>query len=386
MLYRKQNDFDKFRCIADKCPMNCCSGWQIVIDDKSLEKYNAYSGEFQKRLHSGIDFSESCFKQNNGRCSMLAESGLCDLQSNLGEEYLCDTCRLYPRHTEEFLDLREYSLSLSCPEVVRILLESKQHLSIEETEDDSEDDIDDYEDFDLFLFDKLTYAREQMLKVVKRDDISLQKKMDIIASAAFTLQGCYDEGEFTPMDDVTYKDVLPDGDNPRHGYNLFSNESTASNNNFSAKDNRQNMLDLSNQFTIDYSFKYMCESLELLLNLEELYPSWHDILEQTKIYWNKKGPDSSEWNQTMNPKPAKSFIFEKMLESLLFTYFCGSIYDGEIYARAMIAVMTVRWIMMISAADTGLTFEETVYLFSREVEHSDLNLNALIKWFEAELE
>ena len=42
---------------------------------------------------------------------MLAESGLCDLQSNLGEEYLCDTCRLYPRHTEEFLDLREYSRS-----------------------------------------------------------------------------------------------------------------------------------------------------------------------------------------------------------------------------------------------------------------------------------
>ena len=88
----------------------------------------------------------------------------------------------------------------------------------------------------------------------------------------------------------------------------------------------------------------------------------------------------------MNPEPEESFIFEKMLESLLFTYFCGSIYDGEIYARAMIAVMTVRWIMMISAAGIGLTFEETVYLFSREVEHSDLNLNALIKWFEAELE
>lgn len=348
MLYRKQNDFDEFHCIADKCPMNCCSGWQIVIDDKSLEKYHAYSGEFQKRLHSGIDFNESCFKQKNGRCSMLADSGLCDLQSNLGEEYLCDTCRLYPRHTEEFLDLREYSLSLSCPEVVRMLIESPVHLSLIETEDENEDDIDDYDDFDLFLFDKLTYAREQMLKVVKRDDISLQRKMDIIASAAFTLQGCYDEGEFSPMDDVTYEDALPAGDN--------------------------------------YSFKYMCESLDLLLSLEELYPSWHDILEETKTYWKKKGPNSSEWNQTMNPEPAKSFIFEKMLESLLFTYFCGSIYDGEIYARAMIAVMTVRWIMMISASDTGLTFEETVYLFSREVEHSDLNLNALIKWFEGELE
>jgi lysine-N-methylase len=41
--------------------------------------------------------------------------------------------------------------------------------------------------------------------------------------------------------------------------------------------------------------------------------------------------------------------------------------------------------MMISAA-SSLTPEETVYLFSREVEHSDLNLNALISWFEEELD
>ena len=82
--------------------MNCCSGWQIVIDKKSLDRYRSRNGEFEERLRSGIDYEESCFRQTDGRCSMLSDSGLCDLQTSLGEDFLCDTCRQYPRHTEEF--------------------------------------------------------------------------------------------------------------------------------------------------------------------------------------------------------------------------------------------------------------------------------------------
>ena len=44
----------------------------------------------------------------------------------VGRGMLCDTCRKYPRHVEEFEGLREVSLSLSCPETARILLEKKE--------------------------------------------------------------------------------------------------------------------------------------------------------------------------------------------------------------------------------------------------------------------
>ena len=37
MIYRKQKDFDNFKCIADKCPKSCCIGWQIMIDEDSLD-------------------------------------------------------------------------------------------------------------------------------------------------------------------------------------------------------------------------------------------------------------------------------------------------------------------------------------------------------------
>ncbi len=51
----------------------------------------------------------------------------------------------------------------------------------------------------------------------------------------------------------------------------------------------------------------------------------------------------------------------------------------------MIAVQSVRWLMMIYATYKNTSLEKVVYLYSREVEHSDLNVNTLIEFFEDEL-
>ena len=45
MIYTTPDYYDKFKCIADKCPDTCCAGWQIVIDEASLEKYKKLKGE-----------------------------------------------------------------------------------------------------------------------------------------------------------------------------------------------------------------------------------------------------------------------------------------------------------------------------------------------------
>ena len=36
---------------------------------------------------------------------------------------MCRTCRIYPRHQESYGDLAEVSLSLSCPEAARLVLD-----------------------------------------------------------------------------------------------------------------------------------------------------------------------------------------------------------------------------------------------------------------------
>ena len=146
MRYLKPHFYDKFVCTAGDCPDSCCAGWQIMIDETSLERYGNEKSEFGTRLRNSIDWDEECFYQNNRRCAFLNEENLCDLYKALGPDSLCDTCRMYPRHTEEYEGLRELSLSLSCPEAARIILSCKEPVRFLEEEDDLEDD---FEEFDF---------------------------------------------------------------------------------------------------------------------------------------------------------------------------------------------------------------------------------------------
>ena len=64
----------------------------------------------------------------------LKKINLCEMYERLGEESLCATCADYPRHIEEFENLREITLTVSCPEVARILLEQKEPVKFTEEE------------------------------------------------------------------------------------------------------------------------------------------------------------------------------------------------------------------------------------------------------------
>ena len=40
MKYLISDLYSDYECIGGECPETCCGGWDIVIDDKSYEKYN----------------------------------------------------------------------------------------------------------------------------------------------------------------------------------------------------------------------------------------------------------------------------------------------------------------------------------------------------------
>lgn len=350
MIYRKQSGYNSFRCIADKCPKSCCIGWQIMIDEDSIEKYTNATGDFGDRLKASINYSESCFKQNNTRCAMLNDNGLCDLHSTLGEDQLCYTCKMFPRHVEEFQDIREYSLSLACPEAARMILEDSYYFVYTNSEDDIIDNPEEFDDFDFFLFDKLEFARDKMLEIAKDPSLPLQERMNLIAFMALRLQELYDEGDIFEMDEVNLNDE----------YDVTGTSA---------------ML----------SQEYCIKSFDTLLKMEVLEESWTDTINTVKTFWTNSTNDFTTWKSTMYPDSILEHKFQNILESLLFAYFCGAVYDGQIYARAMIAVQSVRWIMMIYAANRTTSLDKVVYLYSREVEHSDNNVNMLIEFFEDEL-
>ena len=56
MQYTFPNYYKEFSCIAGACPDTCCAGWQIVIDDQTLKKYQHFKGPFRNRLHNDIDW------------------------------------------------------------------------------------------------------------------------------------------------------------------------------------------------------------------------------------------------------------------------------------------------------------------------------------------
>ena len=366
MLIRKQNGFDEFICIADKCPKSCCIGWQIVIDEKSLQTYRYTTGDFAPKLREGVDYKEKCFRQNAARCAMLREDGLCDLQKTMGEDYLCNTCRLYPRHEEDFLDLREETLTLSCPQVTRMLLDPDYTYGFTEEENEETDDPEEYRDCDPFLLDELAYAREKMTTLIQNRNIPFQQRLSIIGAAAFDMQYDYDIGEierigktcdrFDEVESLVNADHVPVEE-------IAPFDATG----------------------IPLLFSYTLDSLSFLSELEVLDEDWNHKVPATKEFFSEKGEDSDVWKNALHPEdPSQQAVLEKVFLSFLYTYLCGSVYDGQIYARCMIAIWSVRWIMMLFAA-TDLTLEQTIYLYSRQIEHSDENINALISFFEAEI-
>ena len=165
MIYTIPDYYPSFQCIADKCEDTCCAGWQIVIDKKTLKKYAKIKGPFRKELFKKVNWFQGTFKQDQDkRCAFLNERNLCDLYLSQGEEGFCKTCREYPRHTEEFEGIREITLSISCPEVARILMNRMEPVSFLSFEREGEEE---FEDFDPFLFSILEDARKEMISILQ---------------------------------------------------------------------------------------------------------------------------------------------------------------------------------------------------------------------------
>ncbi len=116
--------FDRFRCIADKCPDSCCKEWEVLVDAESATLYRSLPGDLGSKLRSVLkeENGEIYMTIENGRCPMWRSDSLCRIQAELGEQALCKTCRDFPRLTHDYGDFVEMGLELSCPEAARLIL------------------------------------------------------------------------------------------------------------------------------------------------------------------------------------------------------------------------------------------------------------------------
>ncbi|MGE7922794.1 flagellin lysine-N-methylase [Viridibacillus arvi] len=123
---------NEFSCIGSACEDTCCAGWNVTIDQETYKKYKKLPNSTikkeldssVKRVRSNQNFSNyGKMKLNSeGACNLLDNNALCKIHSQLGEDYLCNTCSVYPRILNQVDDIVEKSLTLSCPEAARLAL------------------------------------------------------------------------------------------------------------------------------------------------------------------------------------------------------------------------------------------------------------------------
>lgn len=366
MLYTYPDYYKEFHCTADKCEDTCCAGWQIVIDKKSLANYKKVRGPFRWEMFKSVNWLNGTFRQDKEkRCAFLNEKNLCNLYIHQGEGSLCKTCRLYPRHIEEFEGLREISLSVSCPEAAKILMNRMEPVRFLTYEKDRDEE---YEDFDPFLFSILEDAREEMLHILQNRELPIKVRVFLILAMAHDMQGRINRQELFSCGDVIEK-------YKSQAARIFAEKEIADSKN------------------LKKAGKLAKELFGKLYELELLKEDWKMVLDETEIllYQDEKYSEKCEqFAQWKKEHSEMEIHLEQLLVYFLFTYFLGAVYDGEVFAKVQMAVYLTwmiheiwmaRWLENEGSLERD-EMTELLYRFSREVEHSDINLKQVEKWME----
>ena len=126
------NYYEKFKCIADRCRHSCCVGWEIDVDEDTLDFYSSLDSELGERIRNSIEGDVPHFAlSEDERCPFLNKRGLCDIISELGEDGVCDICRMHPRFVNVYDGFSETGLGLCCEEAARIVLTETEKFSLE---------------------------------------------------------------------------------------------------------------------------------------------------------------------------------------------------------------------------------------------------------------
>ena len=370
MIYTVPEYYNQFQCLASACPATCCAGWQIVIDEKTQEKYRNYKGSFGNRLKNSIDWKDGTFQQYHGRCAFLNEENLCDIHIEAGHGALCRTCRRYPKHVEVYENEREVSLSLSCPAAAKLIMGQKQPCRFRSVENGGEESE---KDFDEFLYSALQDCRKVMLTLAQDRSVSLQLRMARILALAHDVQNRIERNRVFEVETVLERYQRPQARELLDAKLCrFAEQS---------KQQRGARAWLEDWITVRWRM------LDLFREFEVLDPLWTEDLQMYRRCLYEKGcatylDQELQWTERSEEWETE---YEQILVYFLFTYFCGAVYDGDVMRKVQMAVESVLILSELGMAawmqeGTMPTFEDRMRLawrYSRELEHSDPNLAAM---------
>jgi len=324
-MLRVPDYYKDFKCTAEKCRDNCCIGWEIDIDERTMEYYRSVSGEMGERLHSNIsaEGTPHFILRENERCPFLNGKNLCDIILTLGEEHICDICTRHPRYINRFGELTEIGVGLACEEAARLIL-SREDTDSFCLESDENAPIADDEEFDEELLKALLEARERIFAILASRSVPLSKRLLFVLDFAAALQ----EELMCGVDEYLFE---------------FIREYEPS-----AEFDAQNGNDAIWDF---------------YRTLESVGKDW-DALSASPL------PKCGGLSETESEHLAVYFVFR---------YFLKAVFDSDAYSRAAFAILSVGIISLLCSGKTEPAHRADIaHIYSKEIEYSDENVNALL--------
>lgn len=314
--------YKDFKCIAGRCRESCCIGWEIDIDDDTLEMYKKLGGDMGRKLNENINVSEDgsvCFKlDEKERCPFLNEENLCELILCGGEDMLCDICHMHPRFVNRFDSRSETGVGLCCEEAARLILTDNMPMKLEVWDEDDEDIIQD--PTEAFLFEL-------------RD--ILWKRIEESSSA----------GSMTAMLLETENALGKWFDGEKDGFIL----------------SETNMIHSPD--------KHMTPAIMLIKKLEPLNEKWTDVCNMLSGI-TECGYDDSQTDG-----------YKNLLKYYILRYFVTD--AGAGYPALSMAVFAADAVSYIKKA-TGMSFADSACLWSKETEYSAENMEMIYEYIDHE--
>ncbi len=158
--------YEKYHCLADKCPTSCCKGWVLPVDDETYERYQNLPGLYGRHVRSHVakhpkNPDMKIIKRLMGRCPFWNCDKTCQFQANGTPELMPLVCRTYPRETVEFYKEARMTFVLSCPAIAKLFIKHPGRLNFRKADVPTE------------VFWKIENEDEKMFAFLKKEEEKL---------------------------------------------------------------------------------------------------------------------------------------------------------------------------------------------------------------------
>lgn len=197
MKYLQTDLYHNFNCIGGECKESCCAAdWNIIVDNDTYQRYEKLDDTTKHWIYENIETCEDgSYKINmdtKGRCPFLNENNLCNIILKTSEDYISQVCQTYPRKISTYNEIEFCTVSTSCPEAARLLVERDTPIQFYTEENEKRPDG----GKNLELFRALLRGYETSIEILQNNKLSLGEKYVYLLLLVEEIQPVIEKKEF----------------------------------------------------------------------------------------------------------------------------------------------------------------------------------------------